>query len=168
VVSYRHHNSKYGLHKLWNDHLNIADICVVWGKNATNLNLNAIDFWSGIFTCNFETKDSQVWQQFKPKQIANNHLLTENEEIRDIIADVQIGDQIQISGMLAKYKNNQGFNRGTSITRTDTGNGACETIYVNDFQITQPSKNAWRKVYAITLVSLLLSIGWWLLGIARE
>jgi hypothetical protein len=81
---------------------------------------------------------------------------------------VLIGDQIQISGMLAKYKNNQGFNRGTSITRTDTGNGACETIYVNDFQITQPSKNAWRKVYTITLVSLLLSIGWWLLGIARE
>ncbi|MFB3101476.1 MAG: hypothetical protein ACE1ZM_08545 [Gammaproteobacteria bacterium] len=34
VVSYRHHNSKYGLHKLWNDNLNVADFYLVWRDNA--------------------------------------------------------------------------------------------------------------------------------------
>ena len=41
-----------------------------------------------------------------------------------------------IKGMLANYENQaNNFERGTSITRTDTGNGACETVYVTDFSI---------------------------------
>jgi hypothetical protein len=44
------------------------------------------------------------------------------------------GDHIRLKGVLAKYANkDSGFNRGTSITREDTGNGACETIYLNEF-----------------------------------
>lgn len=168
VVSYRHHDSNYGLHQRWGDHLNIADICVVWGENASKLNLNAFTFWSGIFTCNFETKDSKAWSQFKPEQISNNHLLTENDDLRDIIADIQIGDQIQISGMLANYQNDQGFKRGTSTTRTDKGNGACETIYVEDFQIIRPTQNPWRRILEFSSISLLLSIGWWLISVIRE
>jgi len=31
VVSYELHNGNYNLHKRWNDHLNVADYCVVWG-----------------------------------------------------------------------------------------------------------------------------------------
>ena len=38
-------------------------------------------------------------------------------------------------GWLAGYSNDDGFRRGTSTTRDDTGNGACETIYVDEFQI---------------------------------
>ena len=28
------------LHRLWNDHLNVADLCVIWGNNARELELN--------------------------------------------------------------------------------------------------------------------------------
>lgn len=168
VVSYRHHNSNYGAHSRWNDHLNIVDLCVVWDDNVSGLNLNAITFWSGDFTCNFETKDSETWKQFNQNQLSNNHLLTEDERIRDIIAEVHVGDQIQLRGMLANYENNKGFNRGTSTTRTDSGNGACETIYVENFQITRPSENGWRKIFDFTLVSLIISVGWWLFSVYRE
>ena len=168
VVSYRHHDSQYGIHKRWNDHLNIADICVVWGSNASDLNLNAFVFWSGVFTCNLETKNREAWQQFNLDQLSNNHLLTENEALREIIADVQIGDQIQISGKLANYQNNKGFKRGTSTTRTDTGNGACETIYVEDFQITRSMENTWRTIVDITSFTLIVSMGWWLFSLIRE
>ena len=30
------------LHRLWNDHLNVADLCVIWGNNARELELTLI------------------------------------------------------------------------------------------------------------------------------
>ena len=32
VVSKRNHDGNRMLHRLWNDHLNVADLCVVWGN----------------------------------------------------------------------------------------------------------------------------------------
>jgi hypothetical protein len=32
VVSYQHHDGDRMLHRRWNDHLNVADVCVVWGS----------------------------------------------------------------------------------------------------------------------------------------
>src|SRR5262245_59170030 len=49
VVSRRQHDGDRMLHRLWGDHLNVADICVVWGSNATTIDLSAFDFSSGEF-----------------------------------------------------------------------------------------------------------------------
>ncbi|MDH3559692.1 MAG: hypothetical protein OEN52_01900, partial [Gammaproteobacteria bacterium] len=75
VVSYEHHDGNYSLHRLWNDHINVADICVVWGPNATEIDLNRFDFWNGEFTCNFHTSDSADWERFRLDKVSNNHLL---------------------------------------------------------------------------------------------
>ena len=34
---YRYHDGDRMLHQIWNDHLNVADSCVVWGRNAHEL-----------------------------------------------------------------------------------------------------------------------------------
>lgn len=39
VVSFRYHDGDRMLHKMWNDHLNVADVCVVWGSNAVVVDL---------------------------------------------------------------------------------------------------------------------------------
>jgi hypothetical protein len=42
---------------------------------------------------------------------------------------------------------------GTSTTREDTGDGACETIYIDDFEILEPAVNRWRlSMYAALAV----------------
>lgn len=167
VVSYEHHDGNYSLHRLWNDHINVADICVVWGENATALDLNKLDFWNGEFTCNFKTSDQGAWEQFKPEQLSNNHLLTGNDYVRKKIDDVRIGDQVHIRGWLANYSNDQGFSRGTSTTREDRGNGACETIYVKDFRILQSMENGWRTLLNISLFSFISSAMIWVVAVVR-
>lgn len=167
VVSYGHHDGNYSLHRLWNDHINIADICVVWGDNADGLDLNRFSFWNGKFTCNYSTGDPVAWESFRTDQISNNHLLTGDERLRDRIGDVRIGDQVRVRGWLASYSNDDGFKRGTSTTRDDTGNGACETIYVEDFRILQPMDNGWRTLMAVS-GSIVLFIGLlWLVAVMR-
>ncbi|MGX5175526.1 hypothetical protein ACUR5C_16005 [Aliikangiella sp. IMCC44653] len=135
LVSYRHHNSQYGLHQQWGDKLNIADLCIVWSETATNPFLNQINFWNGQFTCNVDTASDKAWKHFKMEQLSNNHIITNNAQIRDQIRDLNIGDQIRITGWLSSYQGENGNQRGTSTTRTDTGDGACETIWVNDIEV---------------------------------
>ena len=162
VVSYQHHDGNFGLHKLWDDHLNVADICVVWNKNAFDINLQDFDFWNGQFTCNISTKHMQAWKQFQQNQLSNNHLLTDDEYIRNRIEKVSVGDQIRIKGWLASYENDKGGKRGTSITREDMGNGACETIFVHEFDILNHYTSVWRKLLYVSISMLTLTIVWYL------
>lgn len=154
IVSYRHHEGNSRMHLQANDHINMLDVCVIWGDN-TSSQLQEIDFWNGIFTCNIFTRDQQAWDSFDMNQLSNNHLISDDETIRDRVKDIHIGDQIQIRGLLASYSNPDGGKRGTSTTRTDTGDGACETIFVEDFRIVQAATSYWRISMYVSLALLL-------------
>ncbi|MBU2710609.1 hypothetical protein [Zooshikella harenae] len=164
VVSLNHHDGKFGLHKRAEDHINVADLCVVWGVNAKQVDLNKFDFWNGEFTCNYLTKDSLQAGLFKDNQLSNNHVVAVDELIRDQIADVKVGDQIYLKGWLSEYSNHLG-KRGTSITRDDTGNGACETIYIKDFKVLNSMKTSWRTMYSLGLIGALFSSLIWVWGV---
>jgi hypothetical protein len=157
VVSYRQHDGESLMHRRANDHLNVADLCVVWSDTASSPTLGEIDFWNGIFTCNFETRDADAWSHFDVREISNNHLITADDTIRDEIATVRIGDQVHIRGWLASYGSGAG-KRGTSTTRDDTGNGACETIYVDDFEVLARTLGGWRVTLYAALAVLALTI----------
>lgn len=166
VVSRRAHDGDYMVHRRWNDHLNVADICVVWGDNAT-ADLAAFEFRSGEFTCFFRTRDEAAWRAFRPDQLSNNHLLSDDAYLRDRIADVQVGDQIRVDGYLASYANDTGFHRGTSTTRTDTGNGACETVYVTGFRVLAPSPSPWPQLANAAGFGLVASAFLWLAAVLK-
>ena len=36
IVSFRHHDGESRMHRQASDHLNMLDVCVVWGDNAAN------------------------------------------------------------------------------------------------------------------------------------
>lgn len=167
VVSYAHHDGNYSLHRLWNDHINVADVCVVWSENANGSDLNHFKFWNGKFTCNYQTGDNGAWERFREDQISNNHLLTDDRHIRRTIKQVRIGDQVRVRGWLVNYSNDAGFSRGTSTTRDDRGNGACETIYLQDFEILQTLRNGWRKLMNFALAGVIGSSLLWLVGVGR-
>jgi hypothetical protein len=158
IVSYRHHDNSSRMHRLSNDHLNMLDVCVVWGDNATAAELDKIDFWNGIFTCNFETRDQAAWDSFDLFKISNNHLISDDDYIRDQVRDIKIGDQIRVRGYLANYGVPSAQPRGTSTTRMDTGDGACETIYVERFQIVRAATSYWRISMYASLIALLAGL----------
>lgn len=157
IVSYRHHEGNSRMHLQANDHLNMLDVCVVWGEN-TSSQLHKIDFWNGIFTCNVFTRDQQAWDSFDMNQLSNNHLISDDEFIRGRVKKVQIGDQIRVRGYLASYSSAGGGKRGTSTTRTDTGDGACETVYVEHFRIVQAATSYWRISMLVSTLLLLTGL----------
>jgi len=157
IVSYRHHDGESRMHRAANDHLNMLDVCVVWGDNTANRRLHKISFWNGIFTCNFQTRDQEAWDSFDIFQVSNNHLISDDELIRERVRDIQVGDQIRVRGYLASYGSEGGGVRGTSTTRLDAGDGACETIYVEQFEIVESALSYWRISMYLSL--MLFAIG---------
>jgi hypothetical protein len=151
VVSYRQHDGTSFMHSRANDHLNMADVCVVWSDTAFSPTLPKLDFWNGIFTCNVQTRDSVAWANFKMDQLSNNHLVSADPSIRERVAEIGIGDQVRIKGSLVRYGAVGGGLRGTSTTRDDTGDGACETILVEEFEIVSAGFSRWRAAMWISL-----------------
>lgn len=151
------------LHKEWNDKLNVIDLCVVWGENVRDGAYRGISFSSGQFTCNYETSSSEAWAAFDTSAISNNHLLAADPVLARTMRDTRIGDQIHVRGYLAEYSHNHGFpfKRGTSTVRTDSGNGACETVYVEDFEVLGHGGGFWPKAQWLGVGLMVLGLLAW-------
>lgn len=148
-------------HRNWQDHLNPKDLALIWGKNTSSGIYQSLNFSSGSWTAYVETKyfSKHVnWADFNTAQWSNNHLLCNDSALLRKIRQVERGDQVRIKGMLAEYSHSQGaFHRGTSTTRTDTGSHACETIFVEEFEVLRWANLPWRYLRTLTFWSALLS-----------
>jgi hypothetical protein len=136
-------------HKRWLDFLNERDLCVIWGKNVASGVFKRMKFSNDSWTCWASWTDSATGNLFQMNALANNHLLVDKEAVRSALMTSELGDHIRLKGMLSEYSNKaNGFKRGTSTTREDTGNGACETVYLTEFEVIKKANPKLRKFYA--------------------
>lgn len=162
VVSYNNSKNWFDYyHEKWNDFINIKDLCVIWGDNINSEVYKSMKFKSGSWTCFAKFKnnaDENMWSKFRNDSLSNNHILSNDEEINKKLMNVEEGDQIYLKGYLVEYSNSEGFKRGSSTLRTDTGNGACETIYITDFQIIKKGNEEWHSLYDISKYSIIICL----------
>ena len=156
-------------HGRWKDFLNIRDLCVMWGNNVANGVYQNIDFHNDSWTCWAQWYDNETSRLFSGREISNNHLLIDDSSLKDALMSARIGDQIQLSGYLAAYRNpSNNFQRGTSTTRDDSGNGACETIYVTDFQLIKSANAGIRLLYSLAKWSIVVCAIIWMVNLFKS
>jgi hypothetical protein len=137
-------------HGRWQDFLNLRDLCVVWGENVQSGVYLKIKFHNDSWTCWASWRDSETGEVFNMNALSNNHLLADQEPVKAALMKAEPGDHIRLSGLLVEYANSaNGFHRGTSTTRGDTGNGACETIYLHEFTIVNKANRKLRRLYRL-------------------
>jgi len=66
---------------------------------------------------------------------ANMHLIPADENIGNAINSVNAGNLVHFKGHLVKVTKSGGWKWQSSLSRTDTGNGACEVVFVKEFEI---------------------------------
>jgi hypothetical protein len=145
---------------------NIRDLCVAWGEAITNGSYRKVKFSSGEFTCSYSWSGA-LSPPFKPEKASNNHLIPADRAIARQIGAIHVGDQIRMTGLLVDYtvtKNGQSiFTRRTSLTRGDTGNGACEILYVTGLTIVARGNHLpadGGRYLWYTSLALLVALGW--------
>jgi hypothetical protein len=118
-----------------------------------------MDFSNGNWTCYYSWPNQLVAQRFHANELSNNHLLTADESIRQPIEEVHPGDLIALDGLLVTYSNpSNSFRRTTSTTRDDTGQGACETIYVESFEIRKRANTLAQGLFTLAKILFIASL----------
>jgi hypothetical protein len=120
------HNEITSVADIYHDRSSVdtKDLCVVWGENLSRDDYRAVEFESGPFTCYFRFAEGVP---FDTTGASNNHLITDRPEVRRAIAQVRIGDQVHLRGLLVDYQMDdwEDFWRHEPV-REDSG---CEVIY---------------------------------------
>jgi hypothetical protein len=149
----------------WRDHLNVADLCVAWGGNLERGVYRELHYASDTFTCHVAARSQAVWRRFEPTELSNNHLLAADPATAKRLRAMRRGDQVLIRGHLAEYAHDhegKAFRRGTSTRRDDTGNGACETIWVTEARVLRTANRGWRVLLDLAWVGVAASVLLWI------
>lgn len=131
------------------DSVDIKDVCLVWGDNISTNVYQRVKFYNESVSCHYTIKDQETQVLFNPRQLSNNHLLSDSQSVRDTIQSMAVGDQIYLKGMLVNYypEGLPDYVRKSSLTRKDTGGGACEVFFVNDARIISKSSRTWLNIF---------------------
>jgi hypothetical protein len=151
-------------HREWNDNLNIADFCVVWGENIRRDAYRSVSYSHTQWECWWSGSGAAA-QAFDGTAMSNNHMITDDPDIARRMRQVRIGDEVRFRGYLVDYTTFKdgapAGTRKTSIVRTDEGEGACEVVWVQELEIIRATKRGWRILLRVAGALLLLGILAW-------
>jgi hypothetical protein len=106
------------------------DLAVGWGPMSDSAVLAKIKVSQGnrFYFWRYESEPPIPHRDIETHS-ANWHLLPATSDVWDTLDTVQVGDIVKLEGELVDLKG-QDFFINTSLTRDDTGAGACEVLYV--------------------------------------
>jgi hypothetical protein len=168
VVSLHHSDVWWDyVHRENNDHLNLMDLCVVWGGTAQSGAYKGMSYSNNQWECWVQPESAEAAQAFNSAEFSNNHMVTDDPAIAKVLRSIRVGDQIRVQGYLVDYTIfKDGRPAGTRVSsevRTDMGNGACEVLYVESVDVLGSAGRLWRIAQYVALAVLLLSVIAWVL-----
>lgn len=118
----------------WQSSLSPMDIALGWGVLADN----TVDRWiSWSQTGRWYYYHWMANTPYQPKVIgshsSNVHIIPANNRVRSVLPLIQKNDVVLMEGMLVNVDGTNGlqnFGWHTSLSRTDTGDGACEVLFL--------------------------------------
>ena len=138
-----HTRRYFGFGKM-SDAISPMDVGLAWGRVAEYN--DRIDFhWSqsGRY-CSWHVDDIDELMpvgdvENVERSASNNHIIPADDRIKRTVLKIRRGDRVKLEGYLVDVKaaDDKGntFTWNSSTTRTDTGDGACELIYVTKAEI---------------------------------
>lgn len=112
--------------------LSPIDLAVAWGQMSDQSIVDQLEFWQG-----------QRWYRYWPRKSAmplsademnahsaNMHIIPANDELKHKLRSIRAGNLVDLDGYLVQVDGPDGFTWRSSLSRTDTGAGACELFRV--------------------------------------
>jgi hypothetical protein len=115
-----------------------TDLALGWGRMSDSDVLAKIDIsQSGRFYY-WHVKEFPIPRREIETSSANMHMIPANEDVKRQLEQVRQGELVRITGFLVDASRADGWRWKTSLTRDDTGAGACELIYVERVDTAAP------------------------------
>ena len=115
--------------------LSPTDLAVGWGPMSDESVLNKIDISQGHRFFHWHVDVFPIPQHEIEVHAANMHIIPANDAIKRQLSKVGTGQIIIMKGQLIEAKRADGWHWRSSLSREDTGNGACELMYVTELNV---------------------------------
>lgn len=112
-----------------------TDLALGWGRMSDESILQHINITQSGRFYRWRVESFPIPRREIETHSANMHLIPADEYVKHLIDDIREGEIIELSGSLVNVKAKDGWFWSSSLTRNDTGNGACELIWVDSLTI---------------------------------
>ena len=118
------------------------DMAIGWGRMSDQSVLDQLKFSQGnrFFFYRWQNQPPLPRAEIE-SHAANLHIIAATSVVANRVRSARTGELLGLRGYLVNVTGPRGFHWRTSLSRTDTGNGACELFYVEEAWDTAP-KNA--------------------------
>jgi hypothetical protein len=111
-----------------------TDFAVGWGPMSDSRVLADIEISQGNRFYYWRTQHWPIERHEIETHSANWHVIPENDDVRAVLGRLRAGSLVQLRGRLVDIEGKEGGMR-TSLTRDDTGAGACEILLADSARV---------------------------------
>lgn len=115
--------------------LSPLDFAVGWGPMSDSAVLDHFRITQGARFFTIYPDESAIDLGTALRGSANMHLIPASARIRDSLQKVRRGHVVRLQGFLVNVSGPNGYTWNSSLSRDDTGAGACELFYVESVQM---------------------------------
>ncbi|RNF84153.1 hypothetical protein [Montanilutibacter psychrotolerans] len=111
--------------------LSPTDLALGWGRMREDAVLDQLSISQSGRWYNYRWANQPPLPPYEiASSSANMHMIPADQATADALKDVRAGDRVRIDGWLVEAQAPDGWHWRSSTRRDDTGDGACEVIYV--------------------------------------
>jgi hypothetical protein len=112
------------------------DLALGWGPMSDNRVLSAFRISQSVRFYSWRPlKALPIPRQEVIEHSANTHVIPANPEVRSQLAQLRVGQVVHLTGTLVDGRRDDGASVRTSLTRSDSGPGACEVMLVERVEV---------------------------------
>ncbi|MDP1765962.1 MAG: hypothetical protein Q8K83_03565 [Methylotenera sp.] len=115
--------------------LSPTDLALGWGPMSDEAILSKIDISQSNRFFYWHVDAFPIPQREIEIHAANTHIIPANDTVKRQLSKVRLGQIVHIKGQLVEAKRADGWHWRSSLTREDTGAGACELMYVSELRV---------------------------------
>ncbi len=111
-----------------------VDLVMTWGQLPLEPYRGKVSYSQMARFYFWRTHDGSLDLHYIATHSANMHMIPATRNLARALAHVGSGDSVHVRGLLVDVESDRGFRWATSLTREDTGPGACELVWVEELQ----------------------------------
>jgi hypothetical protein len=112
-------------------HLSPVDFALGWGAMSDSRVLDKLTITQGGRWFRWAARELPIQEGELMTHAANMHMIPATPAVRAKLLAVREGDVVHLKGKLVKVAGPDGFRWASSLTRSDTGDGSCEVVWVD-------------------------------------
>jgi hypothetical protein len=116
--------------------LSPTDLALGWGPMSDEAVLSKVKITQGNRFFYWHVDEFPIPQREIEIHTANTHIIPANDSVKRRLDKIRPGQIVIIKGQLIEAKRSDGWHWRSSLTREDTGAGACEVVYVTELVVT--------------------------------